>query len=191
MKNLALSALTTIMLFQYSIAASQDVKGGEKLFTSNCKACHSIGKGKIVGPDLQNVTERRSKEWLHKFIPQPMKMIESGDPVATKLFEEHNKIPMPDQTYLKASEIDDILAFVKEQSSVSVETPKQEITKEIVANNKKELPETKPTLLLSSMDYFVYSMLGLCFMLVTFVLFLIYQVFKSIKSFEKKSVGNE
>jgi cytochrome c2 len=30
---------------------------GEKIFRMNCGACHSVGKGKLVGPDLLGVLE--------------------------------------------------------------------------------------------------------------------------------------
>jgi len=41
---------------------------GEELFLKNCFACHTIGSGKRVGPDLKGVEERRSIEWIGKFI---------------------------------------------------------------------------------------------------------------------------
>lgn len=60
-----------------------------------CAACHTIGKGKLVGPDLQGVTERREEAWLIRFIRNSQLIIQEGDPVAVRLFEEHSKIPMP------------------------------------------------------------------------------------------------
>jgi hypothetical protein len=64
-----------------------------------CAACHTIGKGKLIGPDLYNVTQRKDREWLLKFIKNSQEVIQSGDPYAVKLFEDHNKIPMPPSTY--------------------------------------------------------------------------------------------
>lgn len=186
MRLLSISTLILAILLQHGLASSQDLQAGEKLFNSNCKACHSIGKGKLVGPDLQNVSERRSKEWLHEFIPEPMKMIKAGDPVASQLFEEHNKIPMPDQTYLKETDIDNILSFITEQSTAVVEAPKEEVKKAALAKTD-EVVETQKAMILSPTDYFVYAMLGVCFLLVTLVLILMFQIFNSIKTFEKKS----
>lgn len=60
-----------------------------------CSACHTIGKGKLVGPDLMGVTERREEAWLIRFIKNSQLVVQSGDPVAVQLFKEHNKIPMP------------------------------------------------------------------------------------------------
>jgi cytochrome c2 len=65
-----------------------------KLFQP-CAACHTIGMGKLIGPDLKGMTERRDRAWLVKFIANSQAVIESGDEYAVKLFEEYNKIPMP------------------------------------------------------------------------------------------------
>lgn len=78
---------------------------------AQCKACHTIGGGKLVGPDLQGVNERHDEEWLIKFIQNSTKMIESGDPVAVKLFEENNKIPMPAHK-LSDEEVKGILKYI-------------------------------------------------------------------------------
>jgi len=60
-----------------------------------CKACHTIGGGKLVGPDLAGITESRDEAWLIKFIQNSQAMIESGDEQAVKVFNDNNKIPMP------------------------------------------------------------------------------------------------
>ncbi len=69
---------------------------GEALFKSKgCIACHTIGGGKLVGPDLAGVTERRTADWLTKWISAPDQMLAEGDPTATELFNEYNKVAMP------------------------------------------------------------------------------------------------
>jgi mono/diheme cytochrome c family protein len=71
---------------------------GAQLFQI-CAACHTIGKGKLIGPDLYKVNERHDQEWLIRFIRNSQEVIQSGDAYAVKLFEEYNKIPMPPSTY--------------------------------------------------------------------------------------------
>jgi mono/diheme cytochrome c family protein len=83
---------------------------GAQLFTP-CQACHTIGKGKLIGPDLKDVTQRRDKEWLHKFIKNSQAVVQSGDAYAVKLFESHNKIPMPPFAY-SDEQIDAVLSFI-------------------------------------------------------------------------------
>jgi cytochrome c2 len=68
---------------------------GEALFQQKCAACHTIGKGRLVGPDLQGVGQRVSSDWMERFIAVPSKMYAAKDPTALKLLKEFN-IPMPD-----------------------------------------------------------------------------------------------
>ena len=46
-------------------------------FESKCLACHSIGQGRKLGPDLAGVTKRRTTAWLAKWLKAPEKMLES------------------------------------------------------------------------------------------------------------------
>lgn len=41
---------------------------GQALFQEKCVACHTIGQGDRVGPDLAGVTARRSHAWLEAWI---------------------------------------------------------------------------------------------------------------------------
>lgn len=55
---------------------------GERLFETICVACHTIGGGVRIGPDLQGVTERREHAWLTRFISDPERLRTEGDSVA-------------------------------------------------------------------------------------------------------------
>ena len=73
-----------------------EVDKGKKLFQEKgCVACHSIGKGKITGPDLLGVTQRRDEEWLRKWLKSPDTMVYS-DPIAKEMLKEY-LVPMPNQ----------------------------------------------------------------------------------------------
>src|SRR3972149_6907885 len=72
-----------------------DAHKGEEVFEANCKACHTIGGGKLVGPDLKGVTERRQTDWIKQFIIKPDEVLASGDPVAKQLLDEAGGAPMP------------------------------------------------------------------------------------------------
>lgn len=76
-----------------------------------CAACHNIGGGRLVGPDLAGITERRSEDWLIKWIKSSQAMVNSGDPVAKALVDEY-KIVMPDQA-LTEEQIKGVLAYIK------------------------------------------------------------------------------
>ena len=86
------------------------------LFTAKCGICHKIGGGKFIGPDLINVTENRSEEWLMDFIRSSQKMIKSGDPESVALFEEYNKVIMPDPM-ISDDEIRSLLGYIAESSA--------------------------------------------------------------------------
>ena len=58
---------------------------GQYLFAKECAACHTIGHGDKVGPDLQDVAGRRDREWLARYIVQPDKVLAAGDPIAIAL----------------------------------------------------------------------------------------------------------
>ncbi len=108
-----------LALFAMVVPPSEaQAKTGEELFTTTCVACHTIGGGKLVGPDLAGVNERRTKEWLHKFIPKSKAMIDAGDETAVALFEEFMKMPMPDQP-LSPAEVDSILAHIAAKTAAA------------------------------------------------------------------------
>lgn len=88
-------------------------ESGEQIFQKSCAACHSIGAGKLVGPDLAGVNDRRPEDWLLKFTKSSQTLMKSGDKTATALFEQFNKIPMPDQA-LSDDQIRKVLAHIKE-----------------------------------------------------------------------------
>ena len=67
----------------------------EELFARKCASCHTVGKGKRVGPDLKDAHKRRSADWLAKFIEAPSTMLDT-DPVARQLVAESNGVRMPD-----------------------------------------------------------------------------------------------
>lgn len=79
-----------------SRADDAKVETGKKLFQERgCLACHTIGKGKLTGPDLAGVTKRRDEEWLTKWLTSPETMLMS-DPVAKELLQQY-MVPMPNQ----------------------------------------------------------------------------------------------
>ncbi len=97
------------------MAGEVKAQSGADLFNQYCTACHTVGSGDLIGPDLKGITENRDKAWLIKFIQSSQTMIKNGDPQALKVFEKYNRIPMPDQPVSKA-EIEKILTYIAGQS---------------------------------------------------------------------------
>ena len=74
---------------------------GKLAFESKCLACHSVGQGKKLGPDIAGVTKRRKDEWLTRWLKSPEKMLET-DADAKAMLKEYNNIPMPNQSLTDA-----------------------------------------------------------------------------------------
>lgn len=101
---------------------------GEQVFNTTCFACHTIGGGRLIGPDLAGVHERRSRQWLEDFIKSSQSMIKAGDPEALALFEEFSSMLMPD-TAASEAQIRQVISYIASQSSVgaaSVDTSENE-----------------------------------------------------------------
>ncbi len=89
---------------------------GEKLFQNKCASCHTVGGGRLVGPDLAGVEDRRPEDWIRSFIRSSQDMIKSGDEYAQKRFKEFNKTVMPDQD-LTDQELDALLGYIEEKGA--------------------------------------------------------------------------
>jgi len=125
MKTKLVIAAIAVLAIPFSKIHAQD--GGE-LFKANCGACHTVGKGKLVGPDLKGVQEKHTEEWILKWVHSSQTLVKAGDKDAVKLFNDNSQIPMPDQA-LSNDEVKSILAFVKtEGEPVIASAPSQPTT---------------------------------------------------------------
>jgi mono/diheme cytochrome c family protein len=123
MRKILPVTLLLILLFTEGFFAERtfsQAPDGAQLFMP-CKACHNIGTGKLIGPDLYGVTKRLDKAWLHRFIRNSQEVVNSGDEYAVKLFEAHNKIPMPPFAY-SDEQIDAVLKYIDSFDTTKVAT---------------------------------------------------------------------
>ena len=109
-------AIFILLLFTSPILNSQTTED-EKNF-QQCKACHTIGGGKLVGPDLKGIGERREEAWLIKFIQNSQQLIQSGDELAIQVFNDNLKIPMPAHN-LTDEQVVGILAYIANDGKVA------------------------------------------------------------------------
>jgi protein SCO1 len=65
------------------------------IFVRDCGACHTVGGGDKVGPDLLGVTKVREHDWLVRMIQQPEQLLNSNDSIATALVKKYNGLRMP------------------------------------------------------------------------------------------------
>jgi len=87
-------------------------------FKANCTSCHTIGGGRLVGPDLKDVTKRQKREWLLGFIQDPPGVIASGDAYAAKLLAEARNVAMPPIAGMNAKRADALLTLIEAESKL-------------------------------------------------------------------------
>ena len=95
---------------------------GQKIFVEKCVACHTIGKGVLVGPDLQDVTTRRDPAWLKKWMLTPDQVLAANDPIATQLLRQSNNVPMPNLG-LTDAQVAALIAFFDTQKTGTFTPP--------------------------------------------------------------------
>ena len=111
-------AIGGVVFFASTAAAQGDAKAdlGKTLFMRrSCSGCHAIGKhGRMAGPDLLGVTQRRSNEWLKAWLKSPETMV-VHDSTAKQLFNEYKRIKMPNLK-LSDEEVDALIAYLSDAS---------------------------------------------------------------------------
>jgi protein SCO1 len=96
----------------YAEAKPITVPNGQRLFVSKCSACHTVGKGDKLGPDLAGVTDRRERSWLARYIQRPDEVLAAGDPIATALHSKYKKLGMP-YLGLGSNDVNDLIDFLQ------------------------------------------------------------------------------
>lgn len=94
-----------------------------EFFEENCSICHTIGGGDLVGPDLKDVTQKKERDWLIRFMLDPEGVINSGDPYAADLVEKADGIVMPPNDGLTEEIAGELLDYIEGQSGAAAELP--------------------------------------------------------------------
>jgi len=108
-----------IILSSLFAMASPPSENGKAIFIARCASCHNVNK-KLTGPALAGIDERHSAEWIVNFVHSSQTLIKSGDKEAVAVFEENNKVAMPDHPDLTAADVANIIAYVKEEAKNQV-----------------------------------------------------------------------
>jgi len=115
--NWQTSAKSTETRASYEQAPAIDISDkGRYIFATHCAACHTIGHGDKIGPDLLGVTSVRDHDWLARFISTPDKVLAEKDPIATALYKKYNGVNMPN---LRLADVDlrALIDFLERQSA--------------------------------------------------------------------------
>lgn len=93
-----------------------NIDKGAYIFATRCAACHTIGNGDKIGPDLLGVTNVRDRAWLARIISEPDKMIDEKDPLTLALFQKYKGIRMP-RLGLNEVDVNTLIEFMKLQTA--------------------------------------------------------------------------
>lgn len=112
-------AVATLALAAALLAAGRsEAQQPADYFRQNCASCHTIGGGRLTGPDLKGVTEREDRAWLVRFIQNPKAMIDAGDPRARQLLEEFRGVVMPTAPGMTRELAEALVALVEAESQL-------------------------------------------------------------------------
>ena len=93
---------------------AEQAKRGKTLFTSRgCNACHAFGK-KLAGPDLVGATERRSLEWLRRWLKTTDEMLQT-DSIAQAMLVEFQNVKMPNLR-LSDAEVEALIHYMQQET---------------------------------------------------------------------------
>ncbi len=109
-------------------ALSAAAQAGKTIYDTQCQACHSIGAGDRAGPDLKDLSKRRQKDWIVKWMKDPVGMAKD-DPVGKELLAKY-KTQMPPLN-LTDAQIDGVIAYVDTISAAGGLQEKLEPVKEL------------------------------------------------------------
>ncbi len=87
-------------------------------FRANCMSCHTIGGGRITGPDLKDVSQRKDRAWLVKFLQNPKGVLEAGDPYALELQQQARGVIMPTVPGMSAAMAQALLDLIDAESKL-------------------------------------------------------------------------
>ncbi len=89
-----------------------------EFFRQNCISCHTIGGGRLTGPDLKDVTQRQKRDWLVRFIMDPRAMIDSGDAYALQLKREARDVVMANVAGMTKQRAEALLDLIEVESKL-------------------------------------------------------------------------
>ncbi len=88
-------------------------------FQQNCTSCHTIGGGRVTGPDLKDVTKQKDRAWLEHFIQNPKAVLDGGDPFALQLQQDARGVVMPTIQGLTPQMANGLLDMIEAESKLA------------------------------------------------------------------------
>ena len=90
-------------------------EAGKKAWVKfGCQACHKMG-GKVGGPDLAGLLDRRSVDWVNKWLKNTAQM-QQTDSIGMALLKEWKGYKMP-QMKVNDADIDNLLNYIVQEGA--------------------------------------------------------------------------
>ena len=135
--------LTTAAAVIVAMGSARAADEAASYFRQNCMSCHTIGGGRLVGPDLKDVTQRKERAWLQRFVANPKSFLDGGDSYAAKLKEEARGAVMPNISGIDETKTSALLDMIEHESKLpksqfaGLNISDQPFTSVDVANGRK------------------------------------------------------
>lgn len=111
----------------------RNISPGEQMFRTRCATCHTVTGNELegaLGPDLLGVTRKREPQWLLDWLKAPDQMLKKKDPIAIALYEQYNRLAMPNMRLHKEEALalldylnDETNRIMGEEALDSIEPP--------------------------------------------------------------------
>lgn len=121
MKNRSLLVAFLLIISGGGLYANP-VEDGKTIFVSRCAACHNVNRI-LTGPALAGVDQRRSLDWIVKFVQSSQALIKSGDKDAVAIYHQFNQVVMPDHTDLTPDNIKSIVEYINASTQKESDAP--------------------------------------------------------------------
>lgn len=168
--------------FYVFIAQERNIENGYLLFKKNCTSCHSIDlTKKLIGPPLDGITEKRNRNWLHKWIKNNQLLRKEKDKDAISIYEKYGKIEMNNFPQLSESDIDDILSFIRDGNTQAFSKKEDKIFtgKKIVETTEKFIEK----------DFIKFIIIGLS-IISAILLWILIKIYTLISFLKTKNIEN-
>lgn len=101
-----------LVSFSTTVSAQDaDAAAGQAIFESQCVSCHDLDR-KVVGPKLRGVHQKRTEEWLVKWIRNNEALRKSGDKDAIAIYNEYGGAAMNNFESLSEKDVKNIIEFI-------------------------------------------------------------------------------
>lgn len=144
-------------------AYNPPLEKGKQIFSTRCAACHNVNKT-LTGPALAGIDERRTLSWIVSFVRSSQKLVKNGDKDAIAVFEQFNKIPMPDHADLNEEDIKSIVEYIRSEAKPAV------VEKAPFAKPSELKPNYRPLSIQKNYGFFIsfFIVVGLLILVLLF-----------------------